>query len=76
MEDEDLDPVGQKPRDPEAAFREIAERVGLIRPGDPMDQTARDFAYGVVELCASIGDLYTDDGANAGEHIRAELGEL
>lgn len=76
IENEDDDPVGQPPpRDPEAEFRAIAERVGLIRPGDPIDQNLLDFANGVVDLCATIGDGYGDAeaGGNAGEHIRARL---
>ena len=63
-------------RDPVARFRADAESAGLIRKGDPLDQNVIDFAYRVVERCASIGDRYSAAGeeANAGEHIRAELG--
>lgn len=63
-------------RDPVAQFRADAEAVGLIRPGDPLDQNVIDFAFRVVERCASIGDRYSAAGeeANAGEHIRAALG--
>ncbi|CAN5720291.1 hypothetical protein BH10PSE18_BH10PSE18_50350 [soil metagenome] len=77
---EDHDPVGEiepGPRDVRAELRAIAERAGLIRPGDSLDQNQLDFAHGVIELCASIGDRYGDGecGGNAGEHIRAELHE-
>lgn len=63
-------------RDPVALYRVDAEAVGLIRKGDPLDQNVIDFAYRVVERCASIGDRYSADGeeANAGEHIRAAMG--
>ena len=77
IENEDDDPVGEPPppRDPKAAFRALAERVGLIRPGDPIDQNLLDFANGVVDLCATIAEPYGDSeaGGNAAEHIRAEL---
>lgn len=76
IENEDDDPVGEPPaRDPEAAFRAVAERVGLIGPGDPMDRKLLDFANGVVDLCATIAEPYGDSeaGGNAAEHIRAEL---
>jgi hypothetical protein len=48
-------------------------QVGLIREGDPLDQNLVDFAQGVVELCASIGDEEDNDHC-AGEHIRAIYG--
>lgn len=70
MEDENADPVGTSPRQ---AFYVVAVRAGLIRDVDPLDQNLVDYALGVVELCASIGDVYTNDYGNAGEHIRAEL---
>lgn len=42
---------------------------------DTLDQKLVDYAQGVVELCASIGDQYTldHDDRDAGEHIRAAL---
>ena len=75
MENEDADPVG--PRDPEKIFRGIAAAAGVIREGDPLDRNLIDFAYAVVELCASIGDGYKDEDGDgdAGAHIRAELGD-
>ncbi|VTU36197.1 hypothetical protein [Variovorax sp. PBL-E5] len=66
-DDEDADPVGA-PRDPRAAFYAVAVRVGLIREGDPLDQNLVDFASGIVELCASIGDGYTLD-SDAIHHV-------
>ena len=75
-ENEDDDPVGAPPaRDPRAAFTAIAVDLGLITPGQDLDDLQMAFATRVVELCASIGDRYGDGeaGGNAGEHIRAEL---
>lgn len=73
MENEDLDPVGDAFANPRAAYYAAAVKAGLIREGDPLDQNLVDYAHSIVELCASIGDAYTGDGGNAGEHIRAEL---
>lgn len=74
----DHDPMAQCPvHDPEAQFAVLAAQLGIIKPGDRLDQMQIDFAYGVAELCASIGDRYGDpcDG-NAGEHIRAVYGPV
>lgn len=57
-EDEDADPVGAP--EPHAGFMELAEKVCLIRLGDPLDQNVIDFANGVVAMCER-------------KHIRAEL---
>lgn len=77
-ENEDDDPVGEAPppRDPRAVFTRLAVKHGLIRDGDKLDQNLVDFAADIVECCASIGDAYdsSNEEANAGEHIRAELG--
>jgi hypothetical protein len=64
-------------RDPEAEYAALAAELGIIKPGDKLDQVQLDFAYGVAELCAAIGDRYGDpsDG-NAGEHIRAVYGPV
>jgi len=45
--------------------------LGIIKPGYRLDQKQIEFAYGVDELCAAVGDRYGDpsDG-NAGEHSR------
>ena len=64
-------------RDPEFQFATLAAELGIIKPGDKLDQMQIDFAYAVAELCAAIGDRYGDpsDG-NAGEHIRAVYGPV
>lgn len=64
-------------RDPEVQFAALAAELGIIKPGDRLDQVQIDFAYGVAELCAAVGDRYGDpsDG-NAGEHIRAVYGPV
>jgi len=64
-------------RDPLGAFTTLAAENGLIKAGDKLDQNLVDFAYGVVALCARIGDGYGDpDFQNAGEHIRAVYGPV
>ena len=67
----------EQDRDPEAAFTDLAAELGIIKRGDRLDDKQMDFAYGVVELCAAIGDRYGDpsDG-NAGDHIRAVYGPV
>lgn len=64
--------------DPLVVFAQFAAARGLIKPGDPLDQNLVDLCRDVVEACAKIGDGYGDPeaGGNAGEHIRAELGEM
>jgi len=64
-------------RDPEVVFAALAAELGIVKPGDRLDQMQIDFAYGVAELCASIGDRYGDPcDDNAGEHIRAVYGPV
>ena len=76
-ENEDFDPVGAPPSDPLAFFKAAAESAGVIRKGDPLDQMQVDYALAIVERCAVIGQAYSDDDfGNAGDHIRAELGQL
>jgi hypothetical protein len=74
-EDEDEEPVG--PRHALELFREAAVEVGLIRPGDPLDQNVVDFARLIVEMCAAIGDNYLQPesahGITVGDRIRGEL---
>lgn len=74
MENENEDPVGQAPR---KVFANLAARAGLIKPGDPLDENLAQFAFMLVARCAGIGDRYGDGecGGDAGEYIRAELGE-
>jgi hypothetical protein len=72
------EPEEQEPdRDPLAAFTDLAVEVGIIKRGDRLDEVQVEFAFGVVEFCAAIGDRYGDpsDG-NAGEHIRAVYGPV
>lgn len=59
-------------------FAAAAERAGLIRPGDPLDQNMVDYALEIVTLAARIADRYpntscTDD--TVGDAIRAHLYE-
>ena len=67
----------EQDRDPEAAFTDLAAELGIIKRGDRLDDVQVEFAYGVVERCAAIGDRYGDpsDG-NAGDHIRAVYGPV
>jgi hypothetical protein len=71
-ENEDAEPVGEV-SDPVGAFTALALQCGLIKEGASIDKKTMAFAWGVVDLCASIGDAYGSDseGGNAGEHIRA-----
>ena len=42
-----------------------------------MDPRLVAFAYGTVELCACVADLYDGPGgSNAGKDIRAQLGKF
>lgn len=67
----------EQPRDPEAAFTDLAAELGIIKRGDRLDDVQVEFAYGVVDLCAAIGDAYGDKAyGNAGEHIRAVYGPV
>ncbi|MDQ0569654.1 hypothetical protein QFZ42_001488 [Variovorax paradoxus] len=64
-------------RDSESNFTALAAELGLIKPGDRLDQMHIDFAYGIAELCAAVGDNYGDSSsASAGQHIRALYGPL
>lgn len=64
-------------RDPVAAFTDLAAELGIIKRGDRLDEVQIDFAFGVVGLCAAVGDHYGDpsDG-NAGDHIRSLYGPV
>lgn len=63
--------------DPEGQFAALAAELCIIKPGDRLDRVQIDFAYGVAELCAAVGDRYggPSDG-NAGEHIQALYGPM
>ena len=64
-------------RDPEANFTALAAEVGIIKPGERLDQMHIEFAHGIAELCAAVGDGYGDSAsANAGRHIRALYGPV
>ena len=63
-------------RDPEAAFQRLAVDADLLPPGALLTPALRAFAFGIVELCASVGDRYSEGiEGHAGEHIRALYGE-
>ena len=64
-------------RDPEVHFAALAAELGIIKPGDRLDDVQMEFAYGVVDLCATIGDRYGDKAyGNAGDHIRSVYGPV
>ena len=64
-------------RDPACEYTTLAAELGIIKPGDKLDEILMEFAYGVAAKCAAIGDQYGDpsDG-NAGDHIRSLYGPL
>lgn len=73
MEDETEDPVGcTPPRDPSAKFRALAEDAGLT-----VDDALIAYSYALVEFAACLVEPFGDAeaGGNAGEALRAELGE-
>lgn len=51
---EDLAPLC----DPRSQFNDAAVRVGLIRPGDMLDESMVEFAMEIVTLAARIGDRF------------------
>lgn len=64
-------------RDPVAAFTDLAADLGIIKRGDRLDEVQMEFAYGVVGLCATVGDAYGDKAyGNAGDHIRSLYGPV
>jgi hypothetical protein len=68
MEDE---PICQA----EQEFAAAAAEYGLIPKGETIPLPLWQYTMAIVELCASIGDKYSNDEGNAGEEIRAVLGE-
>ena len=62
--------------DVEAELVEMARQTGELGPQEPMRPTLRDFADRVADRCASIGDLYGDWDANAGDHIRSVMHQV
>jgi hypothetical protein len=63
------------PRDPIEEFKLAASKVGLIRPGDPLDQRLIDYAFAIVERCACVAEPFGNDDHTASAAIRAELGD-
>lgn len=47
---------------------------GVLAAGDPLSDGIRALVLQVVDYCAGIGDGYSTDEGNAGEHIRAAFG--
>ena len=63
-------------RDPIALFTAAAADVGLIRPGDKLDQNLIDLCASVVDMAAAIGDRYKNPDVpedTVGDVIRGEL---
>lgn len=58
-------------------FRALAQEVGLVQQGAELSQAQFEFAHGVAELCAAVGDQFrtTRDGS-AGDMIRANYGPV
>ena len=63
-------------RDPVGAYTNLAAEIGIIKRGDRLDDRLMEFAFGVAELCASVGDHYNDVEGNAGDHIRSLYGDV
>ena len=64
---------------PHALFAAAAERAGLIRPGDPLDQNLVDYALEIVTLAARVADRYPNPACTedtVGDAIRAHLFEV
>lgn len=71
------DELEDRVRDAEGAFTDLAAELGIIKHGDRLDDVQKEFAYGVVDLCAAIGDRYGDKAyGNAGDHIRSVYGPV
>lgn len=49
---------GAQTHKPRVLFAAAAERAGLIRPGDPLDQNLVDYTLEIVTLTARIADQY------------------
>jgi hypothetical protein len=71
------DETGAWEANPERLLRKMAVRHGLVSESGVMPQELLDFAFGVGELCAFIGDGYRDPKAGcAGDAIRARYGRV
>lgn len=61
----------------EVKFRLLAAEVGLVEEGGELSQAQLDFAQGVAELCAAVGDQFRSSrDASAGDLIRAYYGPV
>jgi hypothetical protein len=61
----------------EVKFRLLAAEVGLVQEGAEMSPALLDFAQGVAELCAAVGDQFRSSrDASAGDLIRAYYGPV
>lgn len=74
-----LDGDGSPTHEARVLFAAAAERAGLIRPGDPLDQNMVDYALEIVALAARIADRYASmmcEEDTAGDAIRGHLFEV
>ncbi|SOD27687.1 hypothetical protein SAMN05518800_3252 [Variovorax sp. YR752] len=64
-------------RDPLGTFTTLAMYADIIMRGDKLDAKLQDFAFEVVDLCASTADEFGHpQKGNAGDRIRALYGRL
>ena len=73
-----LDGDAAPTHDVRVMFAAAAKRVGLIRPGDPLDQNLVDYALEIVTLAARVADRYPNPDCledTVGDDIRAKLYE-
>jgi hypothetical protein len=74
-----LDGDAAPTHEPRVLFAAAAERVGLIRRGDPLDQNLIDYALEIVTLAARIADRYgctACEEDTVGDAIRGHLYEV
>jgi hypothetical protein len=58
-------------------FRALAAEVQLIQQGDELSPAQLEFAHGVAELCAAVGDQFRSAReGSAGDLIRANYGPV
>lgn len=58
-------------------FRALAAEVQLIQEGDELSSAQLEFAHGVAELCAAVGDQFRSAReGSAGDLIRANYGPV
>lgn len=71
-----LDEDGAPTQEARLLFAAAAERAGLIRPGDPLDQNLVDYAMEIVAVAARIADQYSNFACSTdtvGDAIRKHL---